>query len=275
MHESICFSRPKEPNLFLEEDTSSERIAEVFSHALPGQLKGEGSQRYTMRDRFPQLAERLYRHNPEAKLIFIARHPLERAISHFKMIDRDVDLEIAINDIFTCREWVRHHAINPSLYFYQISPFIKYFPLENIKILWFEDFILNKTECLKALYSFLNLDPLIPELNIQRNAAVRRGRTTPLYRFLNQLPIFNTLKQLVPPSTRDRYRKYLKIKFAADRKYKISDEIQNQFERYIEDDLHAFLEFANAPQWIADYYLQSNQLGTQHLHPQPRSPKPF
>ena len=43
-----------------------------------GVLIGDGSTHYSMCGRFPGTAERVHRFNPQAKIIYIVRHPIRR-----------------------------------------------------------------------------------------------------------------------------------------------------------------------------------------------------
>ncbi len=260
-HPDICFARPKEPNLFLKDHYQEDFFKEVFDHKQSDEYKlvGEGSQRYSMRDRFPNVAQYIYQHNPDAKFIFVARHPLERSISHYKMIDRDVDLDISINQIFD-KSWLVENVVNTSKYSYQVSPFLATFPKQNIKFMWFEDFVLRKENFFREFYSFLGLDYYLLGAEVKVNVATKIGRSTQLYRELNKSSIFNFFKKLTPLSFRNKYRELLKIKFDATRKSSVSIEFKKKFYEYIEDDLNDFLKLTNAPESIKHYYLQSEKL---------------
>lgn len=253
-HPNICFSRPKEPDLFLENSNiNADYLFKIFEHGTQDKLKGEGSQRYSIRDRFPNVAKNIYNHNPNAKLVFIARHPLERAISHFMMIDRDVDLNITINEVFN-DDWLKYNVVNTSKYFYQISPFIDYFPKEQILILWFEDFVFKKEYFLSSLYSFLEIKAVFPTYDVKENSSTNFGRTTKLYRCLNQNLFYNSIKKAFPLKLRDKYRKFLNYKFGAKRKYQLNETFKKKFVEYIADDMNDFISFSHAPDKIREYY---------------------
>lgn len=92
-HPQLCMAEPKEPHLFdgplLHGDWTVAEVdrcyAPFFSHARPGQLRGEATPIYLY---WPQIHPLLLRYNPTLKLIVLLRDPVERAISHYVM-ERD------------------------------------------------------------------------------------------------------------------------------------------------------------------------------------------
>ncbi|MEM9556299.1 MAG: sulfotransferase domain-containing protein [Acidobacteriota bacterium] len=49
----------------------------------PTTVRGETSVSYTMYPHFDRVPERIHRHVPAAKLIYVVRHPIERIVSHY------------------------------------------------------------------------------------------------------------------------------------------------------------------------------------------------
>lgn len=247
MHPSICFSNPKEPNFFLSNGNYTteqwKKYSNCFSHLQPNQIIGEGTQRYTMRDRYPNVARDIYHYLPSVKLIFIARNPEERFISHFKMIDRDVNLKININDVFK-HEWLIHNCVNTSKFFYQIKPYLDFFPQNNIWIGFYEDFIKDRSAFLKGIFDFLDVKNININQEIILNTSARPARTSFLYETLNNNPVYNFTKKLLPKEIRDRYRKLVRVRFNANRKYKMTSNFREKLLNEIQDDAYSFLKLA-------------------------------
>ena len=54
-----------------------------FSHFKPGQLTLDASTGYTRYPQYPNSAQRLHEASPDARLIYLMRHPVDRAYSHY------------------------------------------------------------------------------------------------------------------------------------------------------------------------------------------------
>ena len=97
-HPSIYMCSPKEPSYFVEPDQlgvlqpflwkqgywrSEERYLKLFQSDKNELFFGEASVYYTHLPHATGVAERLNRFNPQARLIYIMRDPIERTISHY------------------------------------------------------------------------------------------------------------------------------------------------------------------------------------------------
>ena len=104
--------------------------------------------------RFPEVAERIYQTNPDAKLVYVVRDPIKRAKSEFRHLtamgyDQKLPHETAPR-IGAC-------VGDGSLYYDQIQAYLKFFPLEQIEIIEFEDLIEDQWGTLLKLYDRLGL----------------------------------------------------------------------------------------------------------------------
>jgi hypothetical protein len=85
-HPDIFMSRSKEPHFFSDEDRYQRGLESYSSLFEPGRncrYRGESSTGYMV---FPGTIERIKRHIPEAKFIFILRNPVDRAWSHYRWL---------------------------------------------------------------------------------------------------------------------------------------------------------------------------------------------
>jgi hypothetical protein len=77
---------PKEPNFFSDDDKYSKGMdwySGLFSSAPAGSLLGEASTHYTKLPTYPDTIDRLKKHLPHARFIYVMRHPVDRLISHY------------------------------------------------------------------------------------------------------------------------------------------------------------------------------------------------
>ena len=82
----IFMCTPKEPNFFSDAEQFSKGMkwyAELFANAPEDNLLGEASTHYTKLPTLPNTVERLKKHLPEARLVYVMRHPVDRLVSHY------------------------------------------------------------------------------------------------------------------------------------------------------------------------------------------------
>ena len=156
-HPEVCFCKNKEPDFFSRWSDWEDRIDEyhnLFNHSLDNQILGEASTMYTMAPEIMGTWDRIYQYNPQVKLIYIMRDPVERIISNYahrfvrKRISKELENEVFDNPSYVDR----------SRYFYQISPYIDKFGISNIYLNTFEQFIETPQELLIEIARFLNIN---------------------------------------------------------------------------------------------------------------------
>jgi hypothetical protein len=140
-----------------------------------GKLKGEASPYYIFH---PLVAERVFSHIPSVKLILLLRDPVDRAYSHF-MHSRRFELEpldsfekaiecepartwneksrILSGEIENSEAFRNFSYISRSLYFQQISYWLKYFPPEQIHYIKSEELFANPGPVYSSLCQFLGI----------------------------------------------------------------------------------------------------------------------
>ncbi|MDM8531058.1 sulfotransferase [Anaerolineales bacterium HSG25] len=155
----------------------------------------------------PTAASRIYHYVPQAKIIAMLRHPIDRAYSNFLHARRD-DRE-PIHDFLQALEIEERriednwgplwHYKSRGFYYNQLSPYFQRFTSTQIKIYLYEDFIKKPQAILQDIFSFLNVDPtFVPDTSIQFNASgIPKNRTW--HRFLSQRnPIISPIVAIIP-----------------------------------------------------------------------------
>ncbi len=82
----VFMTTPKEPNFFSDDEIfarGSDWYSALFEGARASDIKGEASTHYTKQPTHPQTVERLVAAAPNAKLIYLMRHPIDRLVSHY------------------------------------------------------------------------------------------------------------------------------------------------------------------------------------------------
>lgn len=155
-HPEVCFCIDKEPDYFSRNENWKEGISGYHSlfKPKPGQILGEASTMYTMRPDYMNTEQRIFEYNPEVKLIYIMRDPVDRIISHYahnlarKRVGTDPEKEV----------FSRKSYIKRSLYHYQIEPYLQRFQRESLLLLTFEEFIKDPQKTLVTVSEFLGIN---------------------------------------------------------------------------------------------------------------------
>jgi len=171
-HPGIAMSSPKEVHHF---DTSKmPSIHEYHAHWNGRQgLWGEGTPSYFYYKTIPAL---VFEYNPDIKAIFLLRHPVDRAFSHYKMMVRRGRIKLPFRDALE-RDTVptksnRLRACGPKFgiiqrgfYGRQIANWAKLFPREHLLFLRSDNFVADRHETLHKVCEFLEIDdhPSVPD----------------------------------------------------------------------------------------------------------------
>lgn len=201
-HPSVFVCEPKEPKFFsLDENFQKgwEWYGELFQNATNATAIGEGSVNYTMRTSYPKTAERIAQYLPNAKLIYIVLHPLERIVSNWRMYALSNSNPLEFNEALRTEE-CRSFLIDRSKYWYQINAYTNYFAPEQLSIFFFEDFIANPQNTLQKCFNYLGVDPNFETANPEKphNRTDDTRVVAPWRKKLRQIPLWRTTSQLIP-----------------------------------------------------------------------------
>jgi hypothetical protein len=171
-HPKIFMCNPEEPAYFANPDSlrklwpsmwregywrSEERYLSLFRSANEACIIGESSTIYTKRPLVSGIPERIWRFSPNARVIYIMRDPIERAISHYwHSVHYDGErrpMSKAIRD--------EPHYSDVSHYAMQLVPFLECFGAERVRLLTFEELIGSPINTMARLFHWLGVDPIL------------------------------------------------------------------------------------------------------------------
>ena len=118
---------------------------------------------------YEHIAEDIFNFNPNMKILFILRNPVDRAYSAYWMNKRHK------SNMPEFQEFIRvdHEIIDRGFYYNQIERYFEFFN-KNIKIFFYEDLLKNPEAFIKDVYSFLNVDNgFIPQTLYYKVASTR------------------------------------------------------------------------------------------------------
>jgi hypothetical protein len=157
-HPHVFLARPKELHYFVAQlnlPRGAKWYEDHFAGAGSARAVGEASVTYSMRSCFPGVPERVRAVMPEARLIYVLRHPVERMRSHYlhacaqRTEGRDADTALTRNlDYF-----------HTSRYSYQLDAWLEHFPRVQLLVLTADDLRHDREATLARVCDFLDLDP--------------------------------------------------------------------------------------------------------------------
>ncbi len=131
------------------------------------QLRAEVDPNYAKRDIFKQVPERIARYAPNAKIIYILRDPVTRAVSHFQHSQLMGQTLPAPDDLLTSQSG--QHILATSRYYWQIEPWRHHFGDDNILLLDFHQVTQDLAATMQTLNRFLGVE-LVPNLTATNRA---------------------------------------------------------------------------------------------------------
>jgi len=211
-HPQVFMTLPKEPQFFARDHVWQRGLPwyeSLFEGAEGCKAVGEGSTNYTQAHLYPHAAERIARHLPDVRLIYIVRDPVERIRSQWiHLTSKGSQETLPFNEAVRTRE----QYIDHSRYKMQIDRYRQYYDDKRILILFFEDFVRDQLKVLRHVFEFLEVDPDYeiedPYLVRHRSADGRMDRAA--LKMLRQVGVFRSMIGHVPAWARGPFRPIFK-----------------------------------------------------------------
>ncbi len=168
--DEFSLPRMKETDFFVREeniDSGRKCYGDYFDKSA--RFCGEVAPNYTKRDIFPDVAARLHRTNPDARLIYIVRNPVARAISHYRhsfLMGQEMP---APADLVKSSKG--QHIIATSKYAFQLEPWRAFFDIDQLLVVDFDLLITDTPTELRKISAHIGL----PEAQILCRAGPRNS----------------------------------------------------------------------------------------------------
>ena len=196
LHPEIQMSRPKELSFFVAEinwDLGLDWYASRFDRRCP--VRGETSPHYTNLPRFQGVAERIHRSCPDARLIYLARDPVARLLSHW-VHNTGSDYETrefvpTVSDPENPYTWRSKH-------WQQLQPFLERFDASRIQVLTQEELHGEREQTMRRAFAFLGVDEDFASPEFEREWEKTSAKAGRRYKFLNHAvrrPAFRPLDE--------------------------------------------------------------------------------
>jgi hypothetical protein len=222
-HPQVFMCEPKEPAFFADPEElrvsqflfaqgfagNEARYLELFQRAPAGaRVLGEASAVYSQIPLFTGIPERIAKFNPEARIVYILRDPIERAVSHY--------LFLVQGGVEKRDPWLAFNEgagyVDFSRYAMQLIPYLELFGSERVRVLTLEELSARPRETLRGLFRWLGVDDSFEAVGGERrynvtDERVFRAASAQTVRRLERSGVARALWETLPGWLRKLLRK--------------------------------------------------------------------
>ena len=160
-HENVFCCSPSEPKFFGSRYHKGwDWYSKIFQKGRKYKTRIEASTKYaSSEDLFSRTPELIHRYAPTTKLVYLARSPIERTVSHWRHFKGRFSNK-AVSDFSEILddENLTKRIVQCSMYFEQINRFRQYFSDSQIHCMTFEDLTKKPIKTLNSLFKFANIN---------------------------------------------------------------------------------------------------------------------
>jgi hypothetical protein len=247
-HEAVFMVPNADPNFFSHDDNwakGPDWYDRFFEGRGAEKLCGEGSNHYAHAVIYPGSAVRIHDFCPDAKLIYIARHPVQRIVASW--IQKRANQGDAVPPTLDRAVLeAPDHFIDESLYWRQLSQYRPHFPDDRIFIGFMEDLKADGPAFMARLCAFLEIAPTEALERPHMNPSAGKRVPSELYTAIRRLPGVKALVQLMPKGLRQWLKRQVFSKKLDDRPT-FSPEVLARLEAELAPDAAVFLAHCGKP----------------------------
>lgn len=229
----IFMCTPKEPNFFSDAEQYSKGMSwyeNLFAYADKESLLGEASTHYTKLPTHPETVQRIKEHLPDARFIYVMRHPLNRLVSHY--------IHEWSTGVYHCNidEAVDKYPelISYGRYAMQLEPYFEAFGRAAVLPVFFDHLLSEPQAELERICRFIGyqgqpvwIQDLKPD-----NVSSERIRKFPGYRLLIESGLATWLRRhFIPQGLRNIVKMKLRMKERPVLSGKVQARLEEEFDR--------------------------------------------
>ncbi len=166
LHPEVEMSRPKELNFFVEELNWALGVDWYRSHFSPtAAVRGETSPHYTNLPRFRGVAERMRATlEPDARLIYMVRHPVDRLLSHYLHNVGGGYEERGMDEAITPAS----SYVQRGMYAMQLEPYLDAFGSDRVLVVSREELGAERDDTVRRVFEFSGVNPAFTSVHFDR-----------------------------------------------------------------------------------------------------------
>ncbi len=210
-HPDVFVHPRKELDFFCFDDRYARGLdwyARRFEAAGTAKAVGEGSPNYAKLVLHPDAASRIARDLPEARLIYMVRHPLRRMESAW-LHARRAGHRSSRSFVRTVRRQPSY--VDTSCYERQLAAYERHFPEDRILVVFLDDMEADPQDTLERCFRFLGVDPSFRPADLESRSNVSAGQKVDglLMDVLRSVPGFRRFERRAPRGWRRLRRRWL------------------------------------------------------------------
>jgi hypothetical protein len=229
-------SSPKETDFFL---SRNDRDLQWYQQCFSGEAvaRGETSPNYTKYPGFRGVPERMHRVLPDARLLYLVRDPIKRAVSGYvhnwvkrrenKSFEKVVQRE-------------GNEYIRDSKYYTQIIQFLGFYSYDDVLVIESERLRENRLDVLEEVFEFIGVDPSYrsDEFWVEHHKSSKKVRPSALAYVLTHTKPGRALKKagkMIAPRSWIKYAG--EVLWQEVRKPTLSPEVEHRLRVQLRDDV--------------------------------------
>lgn len=198
LHPDISMSRVKELNYFIETANFAKGERWYRSRfSSSSEIRGESSPNYTKWPMFPGVPERMYAAMPDAKLVYIVRDPVDRAVSHYRHNVSHGRETRPIAEALGERE--NNNYVTSSSYHLQIQRFLQFFPAKQLRLFELSELANDPRAVSREIFEWVGVasDFDHPGFDKVLHKSSKKRKPTPLGRKVQAYPGGRTVRSVL------------------------------------------------------------------------------
>ena len=199
LHPEIYMSEKKELDFFVEEMNWGKGI-DWYKKQFPraSKILGESSTNYTKYPLLRNVAQKIYEHCPDAKIIYLVRDPYKRIISHYIHNVSEGTENRSLENKLSDGDGI--HYINTSKYRMQLQQYLKYFNEDQIHIIQYERLISDPFNVMRKVFRFLGVDDNFSSQHFIDIHHSSFGKTMPteISKYLRKYRVNRVIRKIMP-----------------------------------------------------------------------------
>lgn len=205
-HPEIAMTEPKEPHVLVGADYRERARWYEELLDLDKPIRGEASTGYSAAPRVPEVPGNIASLIPTARLIYLVRDPVDRAIAHYAQEVTAHREERPISEAIDPFDPANFY-VSASSYARQAENYLRHFPRDALLIVESADLQHDRRSTLERIFEHIGADPGFWDPGFEHEYNARAGENVRLgagARRLRQTAAGRTYRRLVPESTRHR-----------------------------------------------------------------------
>lgn len=246
-HPDIHMSRTKELRFFVEEvnwPRGLDWYRSQFSSEVP--FAGESTPGYTAYPFRRGVPERMHDTIPDAKLIYVVRDPIDRAVSHYV---HQVTAGREQRPLAEAMKSPDENYVARSSYYLQVTQYLEFFDKEQMLIVNTADLSQRRAETLREVFRFIGADESFDSPNFTRIRGKSRDWRKPTPTGVKIGAFIDRSLSWIPPGRKRNFiRRPILFPFSRPMERPVLEGVARERLRdLLAEDVHAFREWTDNP----------------------------